>query len=41
MRMKFYLALVLTTLISATAYAQKVNVDYEKKTNFSSYKTYS
>jgi hypothetical protein len=41
MRMKFYAALLLTSLISATAYAQKVNIDYDKKTNFSSYKTYS
>lgn len=41
MRMKFYLVLLLTCLISATAYAQKVSVDYEKAANFSSYKTYS
>lgn len=41
MRFKFYAAFLLITLISATAYAQKVNVDYDKGTNFSSYKTYS
>lgn len=41
MRMKFYLVLLLTCLISATAYAQKVSVDYDKQANFSSYKTYS
>src|SRR6266550_4650623 len=41
MRVKIYLVLLLTFLVSATAYAQKVNVDYDKKTNFSSYKTYS
>ncbi|MEK6336312.1 MAG: DUF4136 domain-containing protein [Acidobacteriota bacterium] len=41
MRMKFYLVLILTVLISATAYAQKVSVDYEKNTDFSAYKTYS
>jgi hypothetical protein len=41
MRMKFYLVLLLTFLISANAYAQKVNTDYDKKADFSSYKTYS
>lgn len=41
MRIKLYPVLVLTFLISATAYAQKVNTDYDKKVNFSSYKTYS
>ena len=41
MRNKFYLALLMTFLISATAYAQKVNTDYDDKTDFSSYKTYS
>jgi hypothetical protein len=41
MRMKCFLALLLTSLISATAYAQKVSVDYDKKADFSSYKTYS
>lgn len=32
--------LVLTCLLSATAYAQKVSIDYDKQANFSSYKTY-
>jgi hypothetical protein len=41
MRKKFYLLLILTSLISTTAYAQKVNVEYDKKTTFSSYKTSS
>ena len=41
MRMKFYLLLILTSLIPTTAYAQAVKVDYDKKTIFSSYKTYS
>lgn len=41
MRTKFFLAFLLTSLISATAYAQKVNTDYDKAANFSSYKTYS
>ena len=41
MRVKFHVVLLLTLLISATAYAQKVNVDYDKNANFSSYKTYS
>lgn len=41
MRMKYYPVLLLTFLISATTYAQKVNVDYDKSANFSSYKTYS
>jgi hypothetical protein len=41
MRMKFCSALLLTFLISIVANAQKVNTDYDKNTNFSSYKTYS
>lgn len=41
MRVKMFLALLLATLISATAYPQKVNIDYDQKTDFSSYKTYS
>ena len=41
MRVKFFLALLATLLIAATANAQKVNVDYDKSANFSSYKTYS
>jgi hypothetical protein len=41
MRKKSYLLLILTSLISTAAYAQKVNVEYDKKTTFSSYKTYS
>ena len=41
MRIRFYLVLLMISLISATAYAQKVNTDYDKKTDFSSYKTYS
>ncbi len=41
MRIRFCLALVLTTLISATAYAQKVSIDFDKNVNFSQYKTYS
>lgn len=41
MRVKFYVVILLTFLISATAYAQKVNVDYTKDTDFSAYKTYS
>lgn len=41
MRFRFCLLLLLTSLIPATAYAQKVNVDYDKQANFSSYKTYS
>jgi hypothetical protein len=41
MRTKPCAVLLLTFLISATAYAQKVNVDYDKNANFSSYKTYT
>lgn len=41
MRTKLHAALLLTALISTTAYAQKVTTDYDKNTNFSSYKTYS
>lgn len=41
MRRKFCFVLLLTLLISASAFAQKVNVDYDKKADFSSYKTYS
>ena len=41
MRVKFHFVFLLTVLISATAYAQKVSVDYEKNTDFSAYKTYS
>ena len=41
MRKKFYLLLILTSLISTAANAQTVNVEYDKKTIFSSYKTYS
>ncbi|MEK6336315.1 MAG: DUF4136 domain-containing protein [Acidobacteriota bacterium] len=41
MLVKFHFVLLLTFLISATAYAQKVSVDYEKNTDFSAYKTYS
>jgi hypothetical protein len=41
MRIKSSHVLLLTFLISATAYAQKVSVDYDKAANFSSYKTYS
>ena len=41
MRVKFYLLVILTSLISTTAYAQTVNVNYDKNTIFSSYKTYS
>jgi len=31
----------MTFLISATAYAQQVNIDYDRSANFSSYRTYS
>ena len=41
MRVKLPLLLLMTVLISATAYAQKVNVDYDKQAVFSAYKTYS
>jgi hypothetical protein len=41
MRSKFYLALIVTLLLSATAYAQKVNVDFDKTADFTAYKTYS
>ena len=41
MRMKFYAPLSLIFLISVTAYAQKVNTDFDKNANFSSYKTYT
>lgn len=41
MRSKFCMILLLTLLIPATAYAQKVNTDYDKSVNFSLYKTYS
>ena len=41
MREKFHLVIFLTFLISTTAYAQKVAVDYDQNANFSSYKTYS
>ena len=42
MRMKSYVVvLLMTCLMSATAYAQKVSIDYDKAANFSSYKTYS
>jgi hypothetical protein len=39
--MKFFLLLILTSFISTTAYAQNVNIDYDKHLTFSSYKTYS
>lgn len=41
MRVKLFLVLVLTVLISATAQAQKVNTDYDKTADFTQYKTYS
>ena len=41
MRMRFYSVLLLTFLISATTYAQKVSIDYDKQADFPSYKTYS
>ncbi|MCM3900540.1 MAG: DUF4136 domain-containing protein [Pyrinomonadaceae bacterium] len=41
MRNRFYVALLMTCLISATGYAQKVTTDYDKQANFSSYKTYT
>lgn len=41
MRVKLLPALLLICLISATAYAQKVHLDWDRQAQFSSYKTYS
>jgi len=41
MRLRFFLLLALTCLISASAEAQKMDIDYAEKADFSSYKTYS
>jgi hypothetical protein len=41
MQMKPFLVFLFTFLLSATAYGQKVSVDYDKNANFSSYKTYA
>lgn len=41
MRLRWLLLLALTCLVSASAQAQKPDISYDKKVNFSSYKTYS
>ena len=41
MQRKFYSLLFIILLMSASAYAQKVNVDFDKNVDFSAYKTYS
>jgi hypothetical protein len=41
MRVKLPFVLLITVLISANAYAQKVTTDHDRKADFSAYKTYS
>lgn len=41
MKIRFVLLLALTCLISVSAQAQKLDLDWDKKVNFASYKTYS
>jgi hypothetical protein len=41
MKFRFVLLLLLICLVATTAQAQKMDIDWDKKVNFSSYKTYS